>query len=131
MENEITIETKVKTRTIYTREYNLKNELDRKMYTDQTGKFPVTYFRGYQYIMVLFEIDSNNILVEPMKSRSTRNMILAYQTLVDRLKEKGLHPEMHLLDNECSKEMRAAITGNYIIESKKRIRSEDVHRPNR
>ena len=41
-------------------------------------------------------------------------MILAYQTLVDRLKEKGIHPEMHLLDNECSKEMRAAITGNYM-----------------
>ena len=101
MENEITIETKGKTRTIYTREYNLKNELDRKMYTDQTGKFPVTSFRGYQYIMVLFEIDSNNIIVEPMKSRSTGNMILAYQTLVDRLKEKGIHPKMHLLDNEC------------------------------
>ena len=84
------------------------------MYTDQTGKFTVTSFCGYQYIMVLFEIDSNNILVEPMKSRSTGNMILAYQTLVDRLKEKGIHPEMHLLDNECSKEMRAAITGNYM-----------------
>ena len=49
-----------------------------------------------------------------MKSRSTGNMILAYQTLVDRLKEKGLHPEMHLLDNECLKEMRVAITGNYM-----------------
>ena len=73
MENEIKIETKGKTRTIYTREYNLKNELDRKMCTNQTGKFPVTSFRGCQYIMVLFEIDSNNILVEPMKSRSAGN----------------------------------------------------------
>ena len=53
------------------------------MCTNQTGKFPVTSFCGYQYIMVLFEIDSNNILVEPMKSRSAGNMILAYQTLVD------------------------------------------------
>ena len=68
MESETTIATKGKERTILTKEYNLKNKLDRKMYTDQTGKFLVTSFPGNQYIMVLFELDSNNILVEPMKS---------------------------------------------------------------
>ena len=70
------------------------------MYTDQTGKFSVTSFRRNQYIMVLFELDSNNILIEPMKSRTAGNIILAYQTLFDRLKEKGIHPVMHLLDNK-------------------------------
>ena len=39
-------------------------------------------------------------------------MILAYQTLVDRLKEKGTHPAMHLLDNEYSAEMKTTIQRN-------------------
>ena len=26
--------------------YNLQGEIDRKMYTDQTGKFPVTPYKG-------------------------------------------------------------------------------------
>ena len=112
MESKAPVATKGNERSIITKEYNLKNKLDRKMYTDQTVKFPVTSFCGNQYIMVLFELDSNNILVEPMKSRTAGNTILAYQTLVNRLKEKCIHPAMHLLNNECSAEMKIAIQRN-------------------
>ena len=108
-ESKTTIANKEKEQTILTKEYNLKNTLNQKIYTDQTGKFLVTPFRGNQYIIVLFELDSNNILVEPMKSQTAGNMILAYQTLVDRLKKKGIHPAMHLLDNECLVEMKTTI----------------------
>ena len=62
--------------------------------------------------MVLFELDSNNILVELMKGRTAGEIIRAYQTLIDRMKEKGIQPTMHLLDNECSVEMKAAIQWN-------------------
>ena len=62
--------------------------------------------------MVLFEVDSNNILIEAMKSWTAGNMILAYQTLIDRLKEKGIQPMMHVLDNECSAEVTMAIKRN-------------------
>ena len=46
--------------------YDLEQDLDRKMYTDQTGRFPTTSYRGMQYIMVLHETSSNVILVEPL-----------------------------------------------------------------
>ena len=39
---------------------------------DQTGHFPATSSSGNKYIMVLVEIDSNVILVEPMKSRKDK-----------------------------------------------------------
>ena len=29
---------------------NLQDEMDRKMYTDQTGKIPVTSYKGKQYV---------------------------------------------------------------------------------
>ena len=44
IEEEIPIAIKSKQKVIYTVTYNLKGELDRKMYTDQTGKFPVTSY---------------------------------------------------------------------------------------
>ena len=37
--------------------------------------------------MMLFEIDSNNVLEEPMKNRTAGEMVRAYQTLLDRLKD--------------------------------------------
>ncbi len=37
---------------------------------------------GNKYIMVLVEIDSNAILVEPMKSRKDAEMIRAYNALL-------------------------------------------------
>ncbi len=72
------------------------------MYTDQTGKFPKISSRRNHYIMVLVELDSNAILIEPMKNRTPGEMIRAYQALFDRLKECGIKPKQHLLDNKWS-----------------------------
>jgi hypothetical protein len=57
--------------------YDLSDEAKRLMYTDQTGRFPKKSSRGHHYIMVLIEIDSNAILEEAMKNRTTREMIQA------------------------------------------------------
>ena len=45
-------------------------EITGKIYTDQTGRFPVTSSKGSKYLMVLYDYDSNAILSEPLKSRS-------------------------------------------------------------
>ena len=39
------------------------------IFSDQTGKFLKKSQRGNKYLMVMVEIDSNAILVEPLKSR--------------------------------------------------------------
>ncbi len=56
------------------------------MISDQTGQFPTCSQRGNKYIMVFVEIDSNAILVEPMKSRKDEEMIRAYNALLLQLK---------------------------------------------
>jgi hypothetical protein len=76
--------------------YDLSNKAERLMYTNQTGKFPKKLSRGYQYIMVLIEIDRYAILVEAMKKRLAGEMIQAYQVLVERLRNAGLTPKMHI-----------------------------------
>ena len=105
-------EVEQKTRTLFTKTYDLYDSLERRMYTDQTGKFPVKLYRGMQYIMVLFEIDSNGILVESLRDRTSGELVKAHQTLVDRLKERCFEPKLHILDNECLVEFKEAIAKN-------------------
>jgi hypothetical protein len=50
-----------------------------KIYTNQPGQFPKKSSLGNQYIMVLAEVDSNTILVEPMKNRTAGKMARAYR----------------------------------------------------
>jgi hypothetical protein len=92
--------------------FDLSDEAQRLMYTNQTGKFPKKSSKGNHYIMVLIEIDSNAILVEAMKNRSAGEMIRAYLVLVSRLRNAGVSPKMHILDNECSEEFKAQIHKN-------------------
>ena len=62
--------------------------------------------------MVLTESDSDIILVEPMKNRTSGEMIRAYQALIDCLHAANIVPKHHILDNECSEEFKATIKGN-------------------
>ena len=94
-----------KQRDVYTKVYDARET----MFSDQTGQFPKRSQRGNKYIMVLVEIDSNAILVEPMKSRKDAEMIRAYTVLLTRLKRAGIIPKKYILDNEISENMKNII----------------------
>ena len=64
-------------RAVYVKYFDMKNEADRLMYSDQTGLSPVTSYKGNQYNMVLFETGSNNILVEAMRNICSGEMVRA------------------------------------------------------
>ena len=63
--------------------------------------------------MVMVEIDSNAIQVEPMKSRKDEEMIRAYDSLVKRLQRAGIKPKKHVLGNEISENMKNHIRDTY------------------
>lgn len=113
-DNEVPNKVKSKQREVCVRILDTRDELQMKIYTDQTGKFPRKSSRGNQYIMVLFEVDSNAILVAPMASRSKGEMVKAYQSLIDRLNARGIFPKKHMLDNEISDELEDCIAKNHI-----------------
>jgi hypothetical protein len=91
-----------KVRDIYTTMYDIHET----MFSDQTGQFPMRLQSGNKYIMVLVEIDSNTILVEPMKSCKDAEMIRAYNTLLLQLKSAGIIPKKHVLDNKVLENMK-------------------------
>jgi hypothetical protein len=70
---------------------------------DQTSRFPVVSSKGQKYIMVLVELDSNYIAMEPMQSCETAEMIQTYKTIMDRLAKQGIKPKHHILNNEAPK----------------------------
>jgi hypothetical protein len=76
------------------------------MFTDQTGKIPIQYLCGNKYIKVMVDIDSNTILIEPMKNHKNAKMIWAYNALLLQLKQAGIVPKKHVLDNEVSENMK-------------------------
>ena len=76
-------------------------DLSGGIYTDQTGRFPVTSSKGNNYILVAYNCDSNTIHAEPLKTRSGLDLTTAYQKLHRLLTNRGLRPNLHILDNVC------------------------------
>jgi hypothetical protein len=74
-----------------------------KIYTDQTCRFPVVSSKGNNYIMILYDYDSNAILAQPIKDRTAPELLRAFQVMEQELLARGLKPKLMKLDNEASK----------------------------
>ena len=98
-----------KQRDIFTKVYDTRNII----FTDQTGKLPHRSQAGNHYIMVMVEIDSSAILIEPIKNRSDSELTRAHSSLITCLHCAGIVPRKHILDNEVSNAMKALITDTY------------------
>ena len=85
-----------------------------RTYSDLTGHFPIQSNRGTNYILVVYEYDSNAILVRPLRNRTASEITRVFQSVNQYLHARGLRPRLHTLDNEAS-----AILSDY-------LRSEDV-----
>ena len=56
--------------------------------------------------MVMVKIDSNTILVKPMKSRKDEEIIQAYDALLAQLRQVGSTPQKHAMDNKVTDNMK-------------------------
>ena len=68
-----------RTNTVFTKIIEQKGQIG----TDLTGKFPVTPNRGNKYLFVLYNYESNCILIRPMKSISDRTFIRVFTDLLE------------------------------------------------
>jgi hypothetical protein len=72
------------------------------IHSDLTGRFPIQSSRGMNYVLVVYDYDSNAILAEPMRNRTDAKMLRAYGIILNRLIARGLKPKLQRLDNEAS-----------------------------
>ena len=89
-------------------------EITGRLYTDQTGRFPVTSSRGNKYVMVLYHYDTNAILAKALKSRAEQELVNAQEYLHKYLKARGFQPEVQILDNECPEGLKNYFRTNNI-----------------
>ena len=86
---------------------------EKSMYSDQTGKFPISSAQGNKYIMVAVEIDGNYIDCEPIQSRKAKALTNAYQAVFRRWKTTVvICPNWHILNNEAPEELKQVIREN-------------------
>jgi hypothetical protein len=77
-----------------------------QIFTNQTGRFIALSSNGNNYLLVLYDYNSKNILAEPMKTRTCASILNAYKTLHSSLCAAGLRPKLQRLDNKCSKPLK-------------------------
>ena len=83
-------------------ELHVKVLHQRKLYTDNTGRFPTKARSRNQYIMVAYH-SSNVILFETFESRKDKHCLAAYNFIMQQLKDKHLLVDLQILDKESSK----------------------------
>ncbi|KAL7474148.1 hypothetical protein ACHAW6_000140, partial [Cyclotella cf. meneghiniana] len=96
---------------VYTNIYHVQDTI----FSNQTGQFPLCLQSGNKYIMVMVEIDSSTILVEPIKNRTNTKLTHNYSMLMLCLKRAGVKLHKHILDNEISTAMKDLIKDTYKI----------------
>ena len=85
-----------------------------KVYTNQTGQFPLSSIAGNQYILVIYYYDSNAIMTEVMKTRQGPKLLKAYAKIIKYLQTCIFHLIVHWIDNEASSAMKTYDQTNHI-----------------
>ena len=78
--------------------------------------------------MVAYHCDANAIMDVPFKSRKYKDRMVAYNTIMQRLKDRNMLVHLQILDNESSKEYKKIIKDKWNI--KYQLVPSHIHRQN-
>jgi hypothetical protein len=84
------------------------------MYTNGTSAFPVRSSRNMQYVVVANIYNLNAILVRALPSKTKSAMIAPFTDILANLNACRYAPALNIMDNECSKAIRAHIQSNHV-----------------
>jgi hypothetical protein len=94
--------------------YAAIHEATGQIYTDQTGRFVTPSLSGNEYLLVLYDYDSNYVHAEPLRNRKGPAILAAYKSATAILRRAGLHPKLQRLDNEASEALKTYMTDSAI-----------------
>ena len=99
---------------------------DPRQYSDATGRFPITSYRGFQYILI--SVYKGYIHFTPMRGRSAEDYLEAFRETILYFSRYGKCPLIVRLDNETSKIVEDFFTN--VAEIKYEYVSPHNHRTN-
>ena len=77
-----------------------------KIYTNQTGCFPVTSIKGTEYLFVLYFYDDNAIITKLLKDSTGKEILIAYKTVHEEMANRRFKPARHYLENKASEDLK-------------------------
>jgi hypothetical protein len=101
-----------------------------KLFTNDTGRFPVRAHFGSQYVMIAFHTDGNLILQQAFnKTKSDCHHIAVYNAIMTCLAAQGLSVDLQILDKKASSAYKEAITFKW--NATFQLVPHDMHHSNR
>ena len=82
------------------------NEETNKIHSDQTGRFPVKYSRGYQHAMIICIHHANSILNRPLKGKQAVEIQVTHDKVYSCITIRGHEQMFYRLDNEILREIQ-------------------------
>jgi hypothetical protein len=82
-----------------------KSEIIRS-YSDQMGHFPVPSSRNNNYLFILYHQDTNSSHAVAIPNQQATSIRDAWEETHKMLVRQGHPPDLHILDNECSEDLR-------------------------
>ena len=82
-----------------TKEIHIWDQPISKLYTNYCGRFPIMSRSGNEYIMIAYHCDSNTSLQAPFFNRKDKHIIRAYNSIMQKLADRGHHVDIQILDN--------------------------------
>jgi hypothetical protein len=73
------------------------------VFSNQTGRFPITSNRGHVYLVIFYIYDANFIASVSIKNRTKQELLRAYHITYKYLSSRGFKPRLHKMDN-CPKQ---------------------------
>ena len=92
------------------------------------GWLPVISRKGNQYIMVAYHCDFNAIMVVTFKTCKDKDLMAAYNTIIQRLKDRYMLVNLQILGNEASREYKTLIKYKWNINYQ--LVPSHIHRQN-
>jgi len=89
-----------------------------KSYSDQTGRFLIPSSRCNHCIFVLHHHATNTVHAKAIPNRQAASVRNAWEKTHKKLVQQGHAPNLHILDNKCSQELKDAFTKHNILLSK-------------
>ena len=92
---------------------HIKVEHISKLFTDDTGRFPICSRSGNKYITMPYNCDSNAIIDNHFKSCSDKHRLLAYGAIMKCIKDRNILVYLQILDNEAITEYKRIIKAEW------------------
>ena len=80
------------------------------MYSDQTGRFPITSNRGNSLVAIFYAVNVNDTKSYPLKSRDRSQLLQAYEGVYAYLRMRGYRRKLHNINNEPFNDVKAFIS---------------------